>query len=98
MGKYYEVVVKTLKEPTTKKEADDAICELLNATDVGENIAEELADKFGIQFSTGDYGNGRTYYPVGTEKGWTTRERYYGDYDENDQTTEGFWVSSSDQC
>ncbi|WJZ28012.1 hypothetical protein NCTGTJJY_CDS0133 [Serratia phage 92A1] len=100
MSKYFKVTLEQIKEPTTAAEARAAIYEALNLTDIGESAACELADKFKEEFSTGDYCSGRTYYPAGTEQkgGWGSLDNYYGEFDEEGYNTEGFWVSSSDQC
>lgn len=59
----------------------------------------ELADKAGVQAYWGEYGNGETYFPVGTDVqaeylGWEGSE--YAD--ENGILTEGVWISSSSMC
>lgn len=97
--KYYEFKVITLIEPTNAKEAEEAIAELMTLGDTAEGYAEEIADQFKVEFQTGDYGSGRTYYPAGTQhKGNWGLDNYYGSFDEEDMNTEGYWVSSSDQC
>lgn len=63
---------------------------------------EALCEQFQEQAWIGDYGNGETYYPTGTN----AEEHYItyvcGDYDvdidENGLTTEGLWISSSQMC
>ncbi|QPI13991.1 hypothetical protein MYO4S_00240 [Serratia phage 4S] len=97
--KYFDFKVVTLIEPTNEKEAEEAIAQLLSMGDTAERHAESLADKFKVEFSTGDYGSGRTYYPAGTEqKGAWGLDNYYGSFDAEGFNTEGYWVSSSDQC
>ena len=99
MGKYFKLEFIEIKKPTNEKEAEEAIAELLNLADNGETEAETIADEFKIKFSTGDYGSGRTYYPPGSlsKSSWSS-DYYYGSYDEDGMNTDGYWVSSSDQC
>lgn len=78
------------------KSARAAIGIILAGTDKLEDAATELADKFGVEFYTGDYGNGRTYYPKGSHQsdanwnGWET--------DDEGNLAYGVWQSSSDNC
>jgi hypothetical protein len=50
-----------------------------------------------LTFDVGDYGNGRTYYPVGYDAHWLVG--HHGvEVDENEKLVEGVWLSSSDMC
>ncbi|ADO19483.1 hypothetical protein CJ20_218 [Escherichia phage CJ20] len=83
-----------------EKSAEKAIYSLLNKTSEIEKHCEEIADEYGIQFGTGDYGSGRTYYPVGYEcSQWFKNEiENNGGEVENGVVTVGAWVSSSAMC
>ena len=81
--------------------ATDAISKLLRAQDHIENEATIIADKYGVSFDVGEYGSGRTYYPVGYECSRWMRdeiENKGGEVDENGIVTSGAWVSSSEMC
>lgn len=83
------------------KSASDAISKLLRAQDHIENEATIIADKYGVSFDVGEYGSGRTYYPVGYECSRWMRdeiENNGGEVDENGIITSGAWVSSSQMC
>lgn len=100
MSKYtFEVEVP---EYNDYKSAREAIKAVMGLTEQIEAEAEAIADEMSVSFSTGDYGNGRTYYPKGTNAedyglGYYCR-CYDVDLDENGNTVEGAWVSSSDMC
>ncbi|QEG12616.1 hypothetical protein POTTS_4 [Klebsiella phage vB_KpnM_Potts1] len=100
MSKYtFEVEVPEYNDYKSARAAIDAIMGLVD--DI-EAEAENIADEMGVSFSTGDYGNGRTYHPKGTNAEDNGLEYYCSCYDveldENGLTTEGAWVSSSDMC
>lgn len=100
MSKYtFEVEVP---EYNDYKSAREAISKIMGLVDDIEAEAENIADEMGVSFSTGDYGNGRTYHPKGTNAEDNGLEYYCNDYDvdldENGNMTEGHWVSSSDMC
>lgn len=83
-----------------EKSAEKAIYSLLNKTSEIEKHCEEIADEYGIEFSTGDYGTGRTYHPVGYEcSEWFAHHiENNGGRVENGIVTVGAWVSSSEMC
>ncbi|QJA42662.1 hypothetical protein [Enterobacteria phage vB_EcoM_IME540] len=80
--------------------AEKAIYDLLGKVGTIESKCEEIADEYGIEFSTGGYGSGRTYYPVGYEcSQWFKDEiENNGGEVENGVVTVGAWVSSSAMC
>lgn len=63
---------------------------------------EELCEQFQEQAWIGDYGNGETYYPIGTPAADHYIDFICEDYgvelDENGLTTRGVWISSSSMC
>ncbi|QHR72536.1 hypothetical protein [Escherichia phage CLB_P2] len=89
-----------IPEYNDEKSAEKAIYALLGKVDIIESKCEAIADKYGIQFGTGDYGSGRTYYPVGYEcSQWFKDEiENNGGEVENGVVTVGAWVSSSAMC
>lgn len=100
MSKYtFEVEVPEYNDYKSARAAIDAIMGLIDHI---EAEAENIADEMGVSFSTGDYGNGRTYHPKGTNAEDNGLEYYCSYYDveldENGLTTEGAWVSSSEMC
>ncbi|QGZ15154.1 hypothetical protein [Klebsiella phage PhiKpNIH-6] len=100
MSKYtFEVEVP---EYNDYKSAREAIKAVMGLTEQIEAEAEAIADEMGVSFSTGDYGNGRTYHPKGTNAEDNGLEFYCREYevdlDENGNMTEGAWVSSSEMC
>lgn len=87
------------KKILSAKEAREAIDSLITASERMIDVeAVAIADKFGIEISVGDYGSGRTYYPVGTDSTELNYSNYYGGFDENNKSTEGYWMSSSETC
>lgn len=89
-----------IPEYNDEKSAEKAIYDLLSKVDTIESKCEEIADKYGIEFGTGDYGTGRTYHPVGYEcSEWFTHHiEANGGRVENGVVTVGAWVSSSEMC
>ena len=90
----------TNTEITNAKEASDAIQALISE---GERLidveATRIADAFGVEFSVGDYGSGRTYNPKGTpEDDLSYVYSYYDGFDEEGKSLSGHWVSSSETC
>lgn len=89
-------IVIEIPEYKDYKSARAAIDFILGEADKIEAEACEIADRFGVEFYTSDYGSGRTYYPKGSTQsdadwnGW--------DVDDEGKLTEGVWQSSSDQC
>lgn len=83
------------------KEALNAINSLLKKLSEHESNllgqACEIADKAGVQFSHGDYGSGMTYYPKGTPENELRWSNYYEGF-EDGKSSEGYWMSSSEQC
>lgn len=80
--------------------ARKAIEALLEPVDEGR--AEQLMDKYNITMSRGEYGNGETYYPKGTNAeangiGYTVRCNGY-DVDIEGNLERGIWISSSEMC
>ncbi|BAQ22791.1 hypothetical protein AU156_gp141 [Edwardsiella phage PEi20] len=95
-----EVIETRIPLVTDAASARKAIEALLEPVD--EARAEQLMDKYGISMSRGDYGNGETYYPKGSNA-----SEYYIEYacscngydlDGNGNLTEGVWISSSEMC
>lgn len=85
---------------SSQEEAQKAINKLVDLADnLIENEATTIADKFGLNFSVGDYGSGRTYHPKGTDK---SEMKYYDSYnygyDIDGKTLFGHWISSSENC
>lgn len=63
---------------------------------------EALCEEYKEQAWIGDYGNGETYYPTGTDAERSYIQDVCEDYgvelDENGLTTSGIWISSSQMC
>lgn len=95
-----EIIETRIPLVTGAASARKAIEALLEPVD--QFRAEALMDKYGISMSRGDYGNGETYYPKGTNA-----ENNYIEYacdcngydrDADGNLTEGVWISSSEMC
>lgn len=82
-----------------KDDARKAINDLIAKADaLVHSEATAIADEYGVEFSFGEYGSGATYHPTGTDKDDLRWSNYYGGYDENEKSTEGYWMSSSETC
>lgn len=96
----FEIVETRIPLITDAASARKAIEALLEPVDEGR--AEQLMDQYGISMSRGDYGNGETYYPKGTnaEDNYIEYACRTMDYelDENGNLIEGVWISSSEMC
>ncbi|UTY64375.1 hypothetical protein ENTB45_194 [Enterobacter phage Entb_45] len=92
-----ETRIPLVTDATSARKAIEALLE-----PVDEGRAEQLMDQYGISMSRGDYGNGETYYPKGTnaEDNYIEYACRTMDYelDENGNLTEGVWISSSEMC
>lgn len=96
-----EVVQIEIPAHTDYASGYKAINEIMAATDEVEAAAMKIADLYGIQFSTGDYGNGRTYYPKGSnsdEYGLEYHCSCEGVPIVDGKLAEGIWMSSSEMC
>lgn len=95
-----EIIETRIPLVTDAASARKAIEALLEPVD--EARAEALMDKYNISMSRGEYGNGETYYPKGTNidyAGIDYAVRCNGyDTDESGNLTEGIWISSSEMC
>lgn len=92
-----KVIQIEIPEYSDRKSAAAAIAKLLERSEEIEQAAEIIADEHCLTFNTGDYGSGRTYYPVGYDAHWLVG--YDGvEVDENEKLVEGVWLSSSDMC
>lgn len=96
----FEIVETRIPLITDAASARKAIEALLEPVD--EARAEQLMDQYGISMSRGDYGNGETYYPKGTNPDYAgidyaVRCNGYG-VDEYGNLSEGIWISSSEMC
>lgn len=91
--KKFQDIKSILETPMDKAEAQQAIRKLTSMAEEFESIAEAVADRFCISFSTGDYGYGRTYYPKGHDYWEESQAEDYGQGADH-----GYWLSSSDMC
>lgn len=89
----FQDIKSILENPMDKAEAQQAIRKLTSMADEFESIAQAVADRFCISFSTGDYGYGRTYYPKGHDCWEESQAEDYGQGADH-----GYWLSSSDMC
>lgn len=100
MKEDFEIIETKVPVAKDAQSAAKAIEALLNSVD--EYKATKIADEYGICAYRGEYGNGETYYPKGTNAEENYIDRYAEengiDIDENGNITEGFWVSSSEMC
>lgn len=96
MNKVIQIQIE-IPEYNDRKSAAAAIAKLLERSEEIEQAAEVIADEHCLTFDVGDYGNGRTYYPVGYDAHWLVG--HHGvKVDENEKLVEGVWLSSSDMC
>jgi hypothetical protein len=91
--KKFQDIKSILETPMDKAEAQQAIHKLNSMSEEFESIAQAVADRFCISFSTGDYGYGRTYYPKGHDYWEESQAEDYGQ-----GADRGYWLSSSDMC
>lgn len=92
-----KVIQIEIPEYNDHKSAAAAIAKLLERSEDIEQAAEVIADEHGVIINTGDYGYGRTYYPVGYNAHWLIGHEGV-EVDENEKLVEGVWLSSSDMC
>ena len=90
--KKFQDIKSILETPMDKDEAQQAIRKLNSMSEEFDSIAQAVADRFCISFSTGDYGCWR-YYPKGHRFWSESKAEEYGQGTEN-----GYWLSSSDMC
>ena len=95
-----EIEIPEYNDQKSARAAVRAIADAMEGQLLGEIAG--IADEYNFEAHIGDYGNGQTYYPAGTDVAENYLEHIADsngvEVDENGWTTEGMWVSSSEMC